>query len=159
MAKDQQRKDTFRGLLQESIIRYAEIILALDEMATLMKDEWKVKPDVDKPIKFVSLEKTEASWGLGLPERARDTNSVNTTKQAATDNERIDSFKQNSVWSDGGVKLTVIERRGETFRARLECNEWARNIKGSIKDGQVTWLAKDVQPITGGVGGDNYGTI
>lgn len=61
-AKDQQRKDTFRGLLQESIIRYAEIILALDEMSTLMKDDWKIKPDIDKPIQFVSLGKTEASW-------------------------------------------------------------------------------------------------
>lgn len=70
MAKDQQRKDTFRGLLQESIIRYAEIILALDEMATLMKDDWQIKPDVDKPIQFVGLAKTEASWkvaGLSDP--------------------------------------------------------------------------------------------
>jgi len=343
MAKDQQRKDTFRGLLQESIIRYAEIILALDEMATLMKDDWQIKPDVDKPIKFVGLEKTEASWGLaGLSDpttfntsgealpvtrttalfngvsldgwhtegsqwtvnkgiligekldpngtgsflvsdndfrdfvlyaefKLHEGNSgiqirsikqstgmvigpqaditfqqdyrwlgcltgeriqpemIAQTSQAVKDRLRqvvdpngwnsmkisvrasqttifindvktvqsslptgfesgvialqlhgggrtriefrkieieeikneqaFDPFKQNSVWDDGGVKLTVIERRGGTFRARLECNEWARNIRGTIKDGQVTWLAKGVQPIKGGTGGDNFATI
>ena len=31
--KDQQRKDTFRALLQKSLVDYAQIILALDEMA------------------------------------------------------------------------------------------------------------------------------
>jgi hypothetical protein len=55
-AKDQQRKDTFRGTLQESLVSYAQIILALDEMSVIMKDEWKIKPDADRPIQFVSLE-------------------------------------------------------------------------------------------------------
>lgn len=69
MAKDQQRKDTFRGLLQESIIRYAEIILALDEMATLMKDDWQIKPDVDTPIKFASLANVESIGMPSLPKK------------------------------------------------------------------------------------------
>jgi hypothetical protein len=66
-AKDQQRKDTFRALLQESIIKYAEIILAIDEMATMMKDDWKVKPDVDAPINFVSLSSIETTRAFPLP--------------------------------------------------------------------------------------------
>jgi uncharacterized protein (TIGR03067 family) len=58
-AKDQQRKNTFRALLQESLVGYAQIILALDEMSVVMKDEWKIKPDVDRPIQFVSLSSVE----------------------------------------------------------------------------------------------------
>jgi hypothetical protein len=71
MANDQQRKYMFRGLLQESLIRYAETILALDEMATLMKDDWNVKPDIDTPIKFVSLSSIEASRAVQLPKLGR----------------------------------------------------------------------------------------
>jgi|GEM_PF-716821 len=52
---DQQRKDTFRGLLQESLVSYAQIILALDEMSVIMKDDWKIKPDLDKPLAVVIL--------------------------------------------------------------------------------------------------------
>lgn len=59
-AKDQQRKDTFRGLLQESLVNYAQIILALDEMSGVMKNEWRFKPDVDQQIQFVSLASVEA---------------------------------------------------------------------------------------------------
>ena len=32
-------------------------------------------------------------------------------------------------------------------------------IKGTIKGNVVSWLAKDVQVINGGTGGDNTGTI
>jgi hypothetical protein len=59
-AKDQQRKDTFRAMLQESLVSYAQIILALDEMSVLMKDEWKIKPDVDKPIQLAGLDGFES---------------------------------------------------------------------------------------------------
>jgi hypothetical protein len=59
-AKDQQRKDTFRAKLQESLVNYAQIILALDEMSEQMKGEWTIKPDVDKPIQFVSLDNIKA---------------------------------------------------------------------------------------------------
>ena len=52
---DEVRKDTFRGQLQDSLISYAQIVLALDEMATQMKDQWNVKPDLDQPYTTVSL--------------------------------------------------------------------------------------------------------
>jgi Lectin C-type domain len=57
-AHDQQRKDTFRAMLQQSLVSYAQIILALDEMSTVMKNDWKIKPDVKRPIQFVSLAAT-----------------------------------------------------------------------------------------------------
>lgn len=347
LAGDQQRKDTFRALLQSSLINYAQIILAMDEMAEQMKEECKFRPNVDKSIQFVGLSQTDAIWvpgqssvkatqselpndapnsprslsteslfdgvslngwhtegsqwkvnngiligekldpnesgsflvcdrnygdfdlyaefklhegnsGIQIRSKKQSTGMVigpqaditfqqdyrwlgcltgeriqpemiGQTSQAVKDRLRqvvdpngwnsmkvsvrasqttifindvktvqsslpagfergvialqlhgggrtriefrkieieeikneqtFDPFKQNSVWTNEGLKLTIIERRGGTFRARLECNEWARNIRGAIKNGQVTWLAKDVQPITGGVGGDNYGTI
>jgi hypothetical protein len=54
-AKDQQRKDTFRAMLQESLVSYAQIVLALDEMAVLMKDDWQIKPDVDRPLQTANV--------------------------------------------------------------------------------------------------------
>lgn len=52
---DELRKDTFRGQLQVSLVSYAQIVLALDEMATQMREQWKIKPDLDKPFGTVSL--------------------------------------------------------------------------------------------------------
>ena len=48
--KDEQRKNTFRGLLQESLVSYAENVLALDEMCMLLANQWKIKPNIDKPF-------------------------------------------------------------------------------------------------------------
>ena len=52
---DQQRKEVFRGQLQGSLVSYAQIVLALDEMAVEMRDRWKIKPDLDKSFGIVSL--------------------------------------------------------------------------------------------------------
>jgi hypothetical protein len=54
-AKDQQRKDTFRGQLQQSLLAYAQIILAMDEMSSQMKYEYGYQPDIEKPIKLTSV--------------------------------------------------------------------------------------------------------
>jgi hypothetical protein len=77
--KDELRKNTFRGLLQESLVTYAESVLALDEMASLMASQWKVKPDIDRPL-AISIQPTgntghasadmtsrEPSPGKGVP--------------------------------------------------------------------------------------------
>ena len=64
LAGDQLRKDTFRALLQSSLINYAQIILAMDEMAELMKEECKYRPNVDKSIQFVGLANVEAVRAL-----------------------------------------------------------------------------------------------
>ena len=69
-ANDRQRKETFRGLLQESLVSYAQIILALDEMSSVMRSEWKIKPDVDKPIQFVKLSDLRSAPAT-LPEDAQ----------------------------------------------------------------------------------------
>ena len=54
-AKDQQRKETFRMQLQQSLLGYAQIVLAMDEMASELKDQYAYKPDVDKRIRTVGL--------------------------------------------------------------------------------------------------------
>ena len=51
---DQLRKDTFRRLLQDSLLSYAETVLALDEMSVVLAKEWKTKPALDQPLLFVS---------------------------------------------------------------------------------------------------------
>ena len=50
-AKDQFRKDSFRLQLQKSLIGYAQIVLAMDEMTMELKDQYAYKPDTGKPIK------------------------------------------------------------------------------------------------------------
>jgi hypothetical protein len=50
-AKDQFRKDSFRLQLQQSLIGYAQIVLAMDEMTMELKDQYAYKPDTGKPIK------------------------------------------------------------------------------------------------------------
>jgi hypothetical protein len=58
------------------------------------------------------------------------------------------------------MTLTVIERKGEKFLARFEDGGLVvREVTGTVKDGKVSWLAKDVRAIKGGAGGDNQGTI
>ena len=49
-AKDEVRKETFRGMLQQSLVSYAQIILAMDEMCAIMQKDWKIKPDLKKPL-------------------------------------------------------------------------------------------------------------
>ncbi|MGB8852185.1 MAG: hypothetical protein WCC69_01295 [Pirellulales bacterium] len=44
-AQDRVRKDRFRGLLQQSLIEYAQIVMALDELTSVMKTDWKVAVD------------------------------------------------------------------------------------------------------------------
>ena len=54
-AKDSDRKETFRAQLQLSLINYAQIVLALDEMSSEMVYEYGYKPDVNKRIEYVTL--------------------------------------------------------------------------------------------------------
>ena len=57
------------------------------------------------------------------------------------------------------ASLAVLERAGEIFKARYEVGAHIRDIRGTIKDGRITWLARDVQVIKGHQGPDTQGTI
>ncbi|NBT35922.1 MAG: hypothetical protein EBT03_10380 [Betaproteobacteria bacterium] len=47
---DRRQKELGREQLQQSLVRYAQIILALDEMIMEMRDQWQIEIDPDKPL-------------------------------------------------------------------------------------------------------------
>ncbi len=49
---DNDRRDMYRGLLQKSLVQYAEAVLALNEMASEMAIEKGFEPELGKPIVF-----------------------------------------------------------------------------------------------------------
>jgi len=53
-AKDAVRKDQFRGLLQRSLIEYAQIVMALDESTRAMQKAWRITIDQTKPVTLTS---------------------------------------------------------------------------------------------------------
>ena len=77
----------------------------------------------------------------------------------------VDPIQPNSVWLGqppwSTFIFTIKERRGETFKGRFETasGSYIRDVTGTVKDGKISWLSKDVRAIKGGVGGDNEGTI
>jgi len=71
-----------------------------------------------------------------------------------------DAIQPNSVWQDGrSVTLTILQRNGNRFRARLEAGKTVREFNGAVTDKTISWLAKDVRATSGGPGGDNFGAI
>jgi hypothetical protein len=153
--KDEQRKDTFRALLQESLVSYAQVVLALDEMSSLMATEWKIRPDVDRPIQAISL------LVRAEPSSTRPTNNgatVGTSSPASSGSDDIVQSK--TVWSNDKLTFTILERRGDWYRATFASSQSVREVVGTVKGGKLSWLAKDVRVLKGqSPGGDNYGTI
>lgn len=80
---------------------------------------------------------------------SKDTTSVN------------DLLVKGSVWTSESPSrvFTILERDGETFKARFIHSAFDREVTGKIKDGKISWLAKDVVASRGDKGGDNVGTI
>jgi hypothetical protein len=71
-----------------------------------------------------------------------------------------DLVQPNTVWTNEKNTFTILERKGESFRGTFSAAGYTREVVGSIKDGKLVWLAKDVRVIKGNdPGGDNYGTI
>ena len=54
-SKDRIRKDLFRLQLQQSLLSYAQIVLAMDEMVKELESEDSFGPDLGKPLKYVTL--------------------------------------------------------------------------------------------------------
>jgi hypothetical protein len=49
------RREKYRALLQESAIRYVEVLLALDEVLGEMAGQWQIKPDLDNSLSLPTL--------------------------------------------------------------------------------------------------------
>lgn len=74
--------------------------------------------------------------------------------------ETPDHFPVSSVWANEVLRmsLTVTQRDGEAFRGKFVIGDTIqREVKGTVKNGQVRWLAKHVRPVQGDVGGDHEG--
>jgi len=71
-ARDEVRKERFRGLLQRSLVEYSQILLALDELVDVMKKEWKIGVDTKNKLPVVAVSWRNSTAGLdsasaGLP--------------------------------------------------------------------------------------------
>jgi uncharacterized protein (TIGR03067 family) len=115
-AHDQQRKDTFRAMLQQSLVSYAQIILALDEMSAVMKNDWKIKPDVKRPIQFVSLANVVGvPVAASLSSRPTARPAPSSDKQGTTVDllklAKVDEDTVGGKWTrNGGVLITGDDR-------------------------------------------------
>lgn len=69
--RDLARKEQFRGLLQRSLIEYAEILLALDESICAVRKQWNVTVDT----KTKSLSASQAGQDRG-PDKSPDREAV-----------------------------------------------------------------------------------
>ena len=65
--KDEARKDRFRGLLQRSLVEYAQIILALDELTTGMRKDWSITIDTKTPLGSVGTSRAMVSSSGSAP--------------------------------------------------------------------------------------------
>lgn len=101
----------------------------------------------------INGDRVDISWGNG-PTSASGTFTLQRMP--------ADTFQKGTVWSNEkiGNRLIVLDRRDGTFRANFVlANGVIREINGTVADGVVTWLAKNVRVKAGTVGGDNYGAI
>jgi len=71
------------------------------------------------------------------------------------------AIQPQSVWrGEGGHCLTILERKGNTFRGRFDIGSAiSREMTGTVMGRSIIWLARDVHPIRGNPGDDNFGTI
>jgi hypothetical protein len=74
-----------------------------------------------------------------------------------------DLAQAGTVWVDdaGDRSLEIVTRSGESFQGKFitRSGKLERNVAGTIKDGNISWLARDVQAVKGGAGGDKHATI
>lgn len=64
---DDQRKNTFRGQLQDKLISSAEAVFTMDQCVLEMVKDWNLIPDVKKPIAAPAIHLSAASSGSEQP--------------------------------------------------------------------------------------------
>lgn len=117
-----------------------------------------VRPAAE-PAPSVSPAPDLAIHSAGGPARTSE-NAPDTAPAAVVPPGLGDLFQTNTTWVGGGLRITITERRGEHFAARLEAGESIRLISGSVRGGTISWAAKDVTLVRGhGVGSDTTGVM
>ena len=74
------------------------------------------------------------------------------------------SLRVGTVWTttgrDGKVyTFTLLEREGDEFKAHYEGQTFSHIVRGTIRDGAITWHGRDTKVMRGTAGHDNFGTI
>jgi serine/threonine protein kinase len=113
---------------------------------------------VTSPDGTVLWEGPPAIESSGPDDAARATGDAPKVSGAAN---RPDLLVAGSVWrgEPGGSLFQVLERQVGRFKARLLVGQQVREVNGTVKDGRIRWLARDVRVIAGKPGGDNEGTM
>ena len=145
--QDQQRKDTFRGLLQESLVNYAEIILALDETAVAMRDQWHIKPDLDRAIPAFGLANLESGLpGKDSPPKQARNKTGEGDKRTRWINESYQttvSLTGNKKWADvhdktGDVWNTYVEKTRTDDYVEVYCAKTKDTIRYFAKKAEFS---------------------
>jgi serine/threonine protein kinase len=95
-------------------------------------------------------------------EKAKNANAEPKTPLPAAPVAFDDALKPKSIWVNDAQKIvfTVTERKDESFFAKFEIGANIESlVNGSVKDGKVSWSAKDVICVRGRTAGDNQGII
>jgi hypothetical protein len=103
--------------------------------------------------------------------RIRNIRIIPLGNKASAKDEVKDSLQPGTVWTGEQLRIvegnsqtfrvifTVRERNGDRFKARLEVATNIREINGTISNGRISWLARDVKVVKGHQGHDHTGTI
>ncbi len=118
----------------------------------------KEPPDAALGLRFAALDTTGGRSGLppGVSESSARERVDRSPVMSATD-----AVQVGSVWvaEPGNYTFTVLEREGERFKALFVVGKAVREVKGTIRDRRIRWLARDVKAMAGRPGGDNEGEI
>jgi hypothetical protein len=125
---DTARKDQFRGLLQRSLIEYAQVVMALDESVRVLQKEWGVKVDTKTRAAelVVSWDGGDSGVDRSLPSSSatRRKAALNNIKGSvlvfsmadATNAEIKDSSGQENHGVPRGTKVYADQDRGPVLK-------------------------------------------
>jgi hypothetical protein len=139
-AKDEVRKETFRGMLQQSLVSYAQIILAMDEMCVVMQKDWKIKPDLKKPLELNDAESKEPVSDQNLGKYP--------IKKKLNPNKTQDLLKSIDLRSDTVAGIWKIKDEGLITSTHRNCN-----LRLPLPKDRSYRLEVDVQRTQGGPSG------
>jgi hypothetical protein len=159
---DVQQRLSSRALLQTAIVDLADRTAAMDDGIVKLAGQWRIVPDSTKPL-------PELLSTNSAPPSTAPPASISSPKQAvsspAVAANSSDAFQAGSVWSgrarrgaEATRSITVLERNGNTFKARFEGPANSGMIEGTIQDGKISYTFKE-KDRGKGAAGEITGTI
>ncbi|EMI21535.1 hypothetical protein RMSM_01535 [Rhodopirellula maiorica SM1] len=106
-AGDSDRRDLYRGLLQQALLQYAETVLALDEMASVMARVRGFEPDFDSPMARPEL-------GISHTVKTPDANRVTTFGAD------VSMLKQKNDSTNQSLSLLNLELSGKAEKGHWQ---------------------------------------